>query len=250
MEEVVKEPQEPEIKDSTPPEEQQAPVETPEEINWRKVREAQKEKDRALEEERAKAKAQEEQMASMRQALEAALAAKGAPALTQSQQDQMIADLMEEDIPTGGEIKKYLKQSVPNLIKSAIKEYEAEQAKARQEQEIREIPVKLVQRHTDYGEVVNNDTVAYLEYHYPHVAKALSVLPESLEKWEGVYETIKKLVPTIAKADQGRIDNNLAKPQRGSVPSANTNETGSPRRLSQEEKDANWKRLQQLAGYL
>jgi len=205
--------------------------ETQEQINWRKVREKREQDKIAQEEERKKSQAKDEQIAALTQLVNSISPEQlqqqmqqqmqGQQSnLTQEQQQQAIIDLLDEDIPTGGEVKNFLKQYIPNAVNEILKQQAAEQEKRRQQEERQNLGSDLQKKHTDFYNVVNEDNIAYLDYHYPEVSEALTSLPEGVNKWSKIYSTVKKLVPSNSDNSAARIERNMSKPQPGAISSS------------------------------
>lgn len=139
-------------------------------------------------------------------------------------------------------------QIIERKVEAAIKQREAQYERQRQEQEAKTFPQKLQDRYTDFNKVCSSENLDYLEYHHPHLAKALGKQPDSFDKWADIYEAIKKYVPnTDATHDMKKIEKNLTKP--GSISTSGTAQgTGampSPR-LTEERMRANYERMQRV----
>jgi len=242
--------------DAPPKNEEQSQEElTPEEINWRKFRQKRNEDRKNAEEAHKTAevaqnqsKQKDEQIAALTTAIDNMLESKGKQSMTQSEQDKMISDLVDEDIPTGGEVKGFLKKFVPELIKDVLNKNKEEERQRQSDRERKEMPNNLQKRHTDFKEIVHQENLDYLDYHYPDIAGALAHLPEGVEKWSSIYNTVKKLVPNVGKGDARRLDQNSQKPQAMTSTSASpSEEKGHGKYLSPAEKSANYKRLIELS---
>lgn len=218
-----------------------------EQINWRKFRE-QREKER-VEREKAeqRARQKEEETEALRQVLETMMTSKES-SLTQKEQQDIISDLIDDDIPTGKDIKGFITKQVPDLINSIIEQREAKREEERRKKEVDEMPVKLRTAHRDFDNIVSQENLDYLDYHHPEIAKALSYMPNSFEKWSSVYSAVRKLVPNTGERDLKRMEQNAIKPQHAAaVASPPPNERGYGRSLTEQEKKENYERLRKLA---
>jgi hypothetical protein len=221
--------------------------ETQEQINWRKVREK-REQDRIAQEEALKKSQQKDQKIAELTELIQSIQPNQNTNLTKEQEQKVIADLLDEDIPTGGEVKNFLKQYIPNAVNEILKQQSAEQEKRRQEEERQNLGSNLQKKHTDFYNVVNEDNIAYLDYHYPEVSEALTALPEGVNKWSKIYSTVKKLVPSNSDNSTARIERNMNKPQPGAISSSSPSaEMSIGKSLTEAQKAENYKRLLDLA---
>jgi hypothetical protein len=229
--------------------------ETPEEINWRAVRQQIKESKQREEEER-KRKSEERkldnekdsQIEQLTKAMSKMMESKGQAPMTNQQQQQLIDELADEDIPTGGEVKSFLSKFVPKLIRETLEKSESERRQQELENEQKNLPNAIKKRHADFLDVVQEENLAYLNYHYPDVANALDSLPDNINKWTSVYNTVKKLVPISNRRDADTVERNMQKPQAVSMSSApQATEKGYGKTLTQAEKKVNYERLQELA---
>ena len=221
---------------------------TPEEINWKVVREKTKEDRIARDKEKEQSLQKDDQIEALTLAIQNMFEAKDAPDLTKKQQDQIIADLVDEDIPTGGEVKNFLKKYVPDLIKEALTQNAEKNRIEQVARDKEEMPEKLKEMHKDFDDVVQKDNLQYLDYHFPEVSGVLNILPEGLDKWSRVYKMIKKLVPNTGRGDLRRLEKNANKPQNVAAATAPpSNEQGYGRTLSEGEKKENYKRLIELS---
>lgn len=219
-----------------------------EEINWRKFREA-RERDRQQKEaaERA-AKEKEDQVAALTAAVDRMMSQKGGDRLTATEQQKILDDLSEDTFATGGEIKGYMEKNLPKVVEQILRKQEEQRQEEQRKREVQEMPRMLRQEHPDFDNVVNQENLDYLDYHYPEIAGALSALPESKDKWSSVYKAVSKLVPSNGNNAAKRIDQNTQKPQAmaGSGSQVSTG-AGPVGRMSEEQKRANYQRLLDLA---
>jgi hypothetical protein len=152
--------------------------------------------------------------------------------------------LIDDDIPYGRDVKGYVQQAVDKALAQ-----EREQRRREQEQEEKSrVFQRVVSQMPDYQSVVSNENIAYLELHYPEVARGLAALPADYQKLADVYSAIKRFVPATQSSDAKRAERNLAKPQYVANTTANPgSEAGSPRIISEEQRRANYQRMLELA---
>jgi hypothetical protein len=217
---------------------QKAPEETPEQINWKRFREERakerkqkEESDRIAAEERSKA-------AAFKAALEAIT---NKPERSQKKEFQQSID--NEYIDEESEDEK-IEKKIAKILQDREAKAEAERKKKEQE----ELPQMLVSAHKDFNSICTQENVDYLEYHYPEVAAAYRYMPDGFEKWSNLYQAVKRFVPnTDGRKEAKKAEQNLNKPQsasraglflgQGTVPASSV-------RLSEEQKAANWERMQ------
>lgn len=223
--------------------------ETQEDINWKKFRE-----ERAREREEAKRREElllkkEEEARALQEALKAAMENKGS-SLTQAEQEQIIADLEDNDIPMGKDIKQFLARYVPDTVEDILAKREQKRREQEQEKAQSEMPKRLRENIPDFDSVMTQENVDYLEYHHPEVADLITKMPSGYDKWSNAYKLVKKLVPNADRPinDHKRANENLAKPQVAAAGNSGHSAEPSPgRRLTQAEKDANYRRMMELA---
>jgi hypothetical protein len=207
-----------------------AEPETEKEINWKKFKEArQKERDEALKmAERAREKEAETE------ALKAALAAVVNKPYNYQNNNQNDDQEESED------------QRIDRIVADRMAKRETEALKQRQEQELASYPQRLKQTHSDFDQVCSAGNLDYLEYHHPELAKSLGSQQQSFEKWNDIYNAIKRYVPNMdTRKDQAKAQNNLAKPQSLSTPGVTSGGNAMPAaRLDEQRKADNWARMQ------
>lgn len=221
--------------------------EDPEQINWRKFREERERERRERAEEQQALERKRQEAAALKEVVDTLMSKQDHP-MTQQQQEQMIADLIDEDIPTGRDIKQFVDSKLPDIINRILDSREKSAAEERQKKELESMPTKLRQAHTDFDKVVTQENLDYLDYHHPEIAKALSYMPNGFEKWSSVYSTVRKLVPSSGASDLRRMESNAMKPQAASaVASPPSAEMGYGRSLTEAERMENYKKLKALA---
>ena len=197
-------------------------AETPEQINWKKFREA-REKDRREKEAALKdaAKKAEENIA-----LKAAI-----ESLVNKQPAAIVSDEPEED-----EIQK--------RVDFAIAKRDRENEQKRIQDEASKLPVTLNRTFTDFDRVCSSENLDYFEYHYPEIAGAFQHMPDSFEKWSSIYKAVKRFIPNGVNNDQNKLAKNNAKPQAISSHGATSVGDTAPRVLDDAKRAANWERMQ------
>ncbi len=207
-------------------------IETENEINWKKFRES-READRKRSEELVKrAQEKEAEANALKQALESVL--------NQNQRQQQYSN---EEYEEESEDQKIEKKVIALLAKR-----EAEAHKKREEEEQASYPQKLKSIHNDFDQVCNAENLDYLEYHHPELARSLGRMPQSFEKWNDIYNAVKRYIPNInSKKDATRADVNLSKPQSLSSPGMTQSGNAMPAsRLDEKRKAENYERMQRI----
>lgn len=216
--------------------------ESQEDPNWRAFREARK-KDRA-EKEAAERKAAEKEaeVAALKAAMEAAFS-KSAPTPQAYQQYYGIQPTYEQ--PEETEDEKIEKKV--NALLAAREEKVRQEAMKR---EMQEYPNRLMKDFPDFNQIVSQENLDYIDYHYPEVSRPLQRLNDGYEKWSDIYHAIRKFVPNhaSAKKDAIRADINQQKPK--SISSTGITQSGENARQSWQEieqrRAANWERMQRI----
>lgn len=195
------------------------------EANWKKFRE-EREKDRqAMKEAQERARRKEEEAEALQKAMDALLN-KNQPQTNYGYQE-----------PVEDEVEK--------KIAEALEKERKRQEDQRRQEEIKRVPQMLQSNHPDFYEVCSQENMDRFEYENPKLAKALAAAPDTYDKWEAVYDAIKKNINyKDIKSDQARMDRNALKPQ-ASPNIADNKPTGNPHRLTEEQRMANWRRMQQ-----
>lgn len=209
-------------------------TDTQEDPNWKAFREARK-RDR-LEREAAerKAKEKEAEALALKAALEAALDKRPAPQQQQYYQDSFQPEESEDE-------------RIEKKVLAAIAAKEAEFNRQREQREQQEYPQRLNQQYPDFNEVVTQENLDYLEYHYPEIARAFQRVQNDYTKWEDIYRATKRLVPNsaTAKKDAVRAEQNIMRPKSmSSIGASQTTDATPQHRLSDDRKAANWERMQ------
>lgn len=208
------------------------PEESPQDRDWRKWREnRQKEREEAAKIDAARRKAEEEAEV-LRKALEAVV---NKPTKSHSH------EALDDDISESEEAR------IDRRIAEALQKQQENYRRQEEERESREYPAKLRSTFKDFEQVCTAENLDYLEFHHPELAKSLSRVPQSFDKWADVYSAIKRYVPNPnSSSDVKRADRNLQKPQslsHTSLSDPGTSPMGA-RRLDEKTKAANWERMQ------
>jgi hypothetical protein len=206
--------------------------ETHEDPDWRAFREARKKDIAEREAAIHKAQEKEAEVAALKAAMEAAFS-KSQP---QQQQYAEQGDETEDE-------------RIEKKVTAAIAKRDAEYRKTQAERERTELPDRLAKAFPDYGQVVNEENGAYLEYHHPELYRTLMRQPENFDTCSDIYKLVKKYVPnaTTAKREMAKADANVAKPK--SISSIGMTQPGEAKTsviLSEERKAANYARMQKV----
>ena len=211
------------------------PQETPEQINWKKFREAREAERKQKEAAEKRALEKEQEAAALKAAMEAILNKPQIP-----QRGQAPSNYYEEDLTEEQRIENKIAEMM------AIKERQAEQERLQREQ--REYPQRLAATYSDFNSICSAENLDYLEYHYPEIAESFSHRPEGFDKWSAVYKAVKKLVPnaTNSRKDQMRAEQNFNKPQSMAVPGVTQVGDTAPVKLDDKRRADNWARMQKI----
>jgi hypothetical protein len=217
---------------------------TSEDPNWRAFREARK-KDRAEKEAAERRAAEKEaEVAALKAAMEAAFS-KSAPTPQAYQQyyGQQSYDEPEETED----------QRIEKKVNALLAAREEQARREQQQREQQEYPNRIMRDFPDFNNVVSQENLDYIDYHYPEVSRPLQRLGDGYDKWHDIYKAIKKFVPNNqgAKKDAARAEANSMKPKSMSI--SQQTPSGEVVRSSLQELEAkraaNWARMQnQLKG--
>ncbi len=201
-----------------------------EEINWRKFRQ-QREEDRKQKEAAIQAARQKEiEAEALKKAMEALV---NKPTATYQQQEEETEE-----------------QRIERKVQQLLEKKEIENERKRMETERMELPQRLQSNFRDFNEICTSENLDYLEYHYPEIAKPYKTMPEGYDKWEGIYQALKKFVPNKnGIKEMKKVEANLAKPQAISKPGLTQTGDHAPNlSLTEDRKRANWERMQKTMG--
>lgn len=206
-----------------------APVETQEQINWKKYREQReierKEKDAA----QKRANEKEAEAAALKAAMDA---------LLNKPSPQQGGYQNEEDLSEDEKIQR----KVDAALAARDRSYEEQ----RRQKEMAEFPQRLNSTYSDFNQVCTTENLDYLEYHYPEIASAFKHMPDGYEKWSSVYKAVKRFVNPDSKKDQSRAEKNMSKPQSMASPGVTQTSDSAPKMLDDKKRSDNWQRMQRV----
>jgi hypothetical protein len=239
QEKVVAQPPEQQNPKKEEPTQQTKQEDGSEDPNWRAFREARK-KDRADREAAERRAAEKEaEVAALKAAMEAAFS-KAPPAPVQQPYYAEQGNFAHEETED---------ERIEKKVQAAIAAREAAAERARIEREHQEYPNKLTRAFPDFQNVIAQENLDYLDYHYPEVSRPLQRLPDGYDKWSDIYAAIKKFVPnnTNAKKEAAKAEANFNKPKSISSPTImQPGEAQTSARLTEEKRAANWERMQKI----
>ena len=200
--------------------------ETQEQINWKKFRADNLKNKKAKEEAELRAKEKAEETETLKNAL----------AEVVNKKSNVQDDGVEEDDNVR------IQKEVERIL--AIKE--AERENARKAQELSSLPQKLASAHSDFTAVCSEDNLLYFEYHFADQATAFKYMPDSFEKWDNLYKSIKRVMPDAAKKThyEAVAEKNLNAPKSHATAAGIPKTGGTSLGLSDDAKKANWKNMQ------
>lgn len=204
-------------------------TESVEDVNWRKFREQREKERREKEEAEARARKSQEEAAALKAAMDSLL---NKPSRSHIEDDP---DFEDEEVK--------LQKKIDAALAARDKIYQEQ--RRREEQEM--FPTRLKQSLPDFDTVCTEENLDYLEYHHPNIAKSFSQMPDGYEKWAGVYDLVKKLVPnTSSQKDQKKAEKNLTKPQSMARAGMGGTNDQAPHMIDEAKKRANWERMQRV----
>lgn len=212
--------------------------ETPQEINWKKFKEARELDRKRAEEQQKRADEKTAEAEALKAAMEAILN-KQSNGSRQSSDSQYSNNGFDEESEEARIDKK-----VEAALKARESQYEAQRAQKERE----EYPTKLNQTFSDFNQVCSASNLDYLDYHYPEISTAFKHMPEGFDKWAAVYKAVKRFIPNSdSQKDQKKAEANFNKPQsmssnglaegRGAMPSV---------KLDDQRRADNWARMQKI----
>lgn len=205
--------------------------------NWRAFRESRKKERADREAAEARAADKEREVNALKAAMEAAF--NGRENMQSSQVSHQGYGHEAEQESEDARIEK--------KVQAALAQREASAERARLERAQQEYPIRLRKEHPDFDQVVSQENLDYLDYHYPEVSRPIQRLGDGYEKWEDVYKAVIKFVPNnkTAKQDAQKADSNFSKPRSMSSSGLSQN-TQAPMAtsLSEDRKAENWARMQ------
>lgn len=223
------------IEEVAVPAQSQSPIEakeeeTPQQIDWRKFKEARK-VERQQKEEAEKRAAQKTQEAEALKAAMEALLNKNAHVSSHGYEQN---DESEDDL-----IQKKIDLALANERKRVENE--------RIQREHAEFPQRLAQTYPDFDQICSSENLDYLEYHYPEIAGAFKNAPDNFDKWSNVYKAVKRFLPNAANIkDQKKAERNFNKPQSMAVGGVTQTGDTAPMMLDDKRRADNWSRMQKV----
>lgn len=196
--------------------------ETPQQIDWRKFKEARKREREAKEAAERDLIAERQRAEAFKNALDALVNKPGSIETEQSEDER-----------------------IQKRIDEALAKQRAKEDAERAAKEKAETPYKLAQVYPDFDQVCSAENLDYLEYHYPEVARSLNYAPDGFQKWSDVYKAVKRFIPnsTTSNKEQKKAEKNLTKPQAMSMQGMTASGDQAPKYLGEKQKEANWKRM-------
>lgn len=208
--------------------------ETGKDINWKKFKEA-----RQLEREQAaiiakKAQEKEAEAIALKAALESVLN-KNQPQDNSSFSNNGFDEETED-------------QRIEKKLNALLAQREAQSERLRKEQEQRSYPERLRQVHSDIDQICSSANLDYLEYHHPELARSLGSREDGFDKWNDIYNAVKRYIPNLdSRKDQMKAENNFKKPQSLSSPGVTQGGNAMPAaKLDEKRKSENWARMQRV----
>lgn len=203
--------------------------ENPNQINWKKFREAREIDRRQKEDAERISKQKAEEIEALKAALESVVDKRVAPQRNEYEEEET------ED------------QRIQKKVEVVLLERERKLEDDRRKQEQSELPKKLTHTYKDFNQVCSADNLDYLEFHYPEIAAPFKYMPDGFEKWSSVYQTVKRLVPnTDGKKDQRKAEQNFNKPQSMSIAGVTQTGDSAPAVLDEKRRSDNWARMQKV----
>lgn len=203
--------------------------ENPQQIDWRKFKEARRVERQQKEEAERRAAQKTAEAEALKAAMEALLNKPVNNSVNNYDQDESEEDRIQKKIDAA-------------LAKERQK---AEEERIRREHA--EFPQRLAQTYNDFDQVCSEENLDYLEYHYPEVAAAFKNAPDSFDKWSNVYKAVKRFLPNATNnKDQKKAEKNFSKPQAMSVPGVTTTSDHAPVMLDDQRRKDNWNRMQRV----
>lgn len=205
-------------------------------VNWRAFREKRKEERKLLAERERELQKKKEEAEALKKALEAMATPSYTPQTVQLDPYQYNNEKSEED-------------RILEKVNVLLEKREREREEQRRQQEHAQYPERLKSNYVDFNHVCNTENLDYLEYHYPEVARPLAMLPDSYEKWEGIYKAVKRFIPNLDKEkDMKKIEKNLNKPVAMSRPGMTSTADQAPHiALTDDQRAKNWERMRKLS---
>ncbi len=204
-------------------------AETPEQINWKKFREAREQERKAKEQSDRDLAKKTEEATALKAAMDALLNRQQSQPSQSSNEDESDEDRLQK------------------RIDEALAKRDRQYAEEKKQVEQREFPQRLASTFSDFDQVCSAENLDYLEYHYPEVAAPYKHLPDGFDKWASVYKAVKRFVPNpSSKKDQNSAEKNFNKPQSMAVSGTTQTTDSAPMNLDDKRRQDNWSRMQRV----
>lgn len=203
--------------------------ETPQQIDWKRFKEARKLERQQKEEAEKRASTKTAEAEALKAAMEALL----------NKPNMSSSSVSNTEETEDERIQKKIDQALANERKRV--------EQLHREREEKEIPSRLQQMFPDFEQVCSDENKDYLKFHHPEVYEAFDKMPHSLDTYATIYKGMKKLIPnTHDQKDQKKAEKNMMKPKSMSVAgAAQTGDSAPTKMLDEQRKKSNWQRMQQ-----
>lgn len=221
-----------ETKIDNPPVTAAQPDEEGGDVNWKRFRE-QRKKERAEKEAAERRAAEKEQeVIALKAAMEAAFS-RQQPSAAPVDQYGYAQEETEE-------------QRIDKKISAALAARDEQYRREAAQREAQEYPQRLKHVYPDFDQVVSQENLDYLDYHFKEVSNPLQRLENGYDKWADIYRAVKKFVPNHANAkkDAARAEANFNKPKSMSSMGAEAPMAQGAPMLSKDRRAENWERMQ------
>jgi len=197
-------------------------AESEEEKNWRAFRDGRKRDRELAKEKEQEARRANEQKAQLQDFIAQHLESNGQRGnMSPAQQEQAAIDLLDNEIHTGGEIKQWLEQKFSKDMETRLEQRFANWQKEREREEL---PKRISETMPDYDDVMSRESIDYLEYRAPALARMISGHlsdPEkmSLNEVKAAYEAVKCIVPNRSSRhrEDKKTDEIHSRPRSGAA---------------------------------
>jgi hypothetical protein len=201
------------------------------EINWKKFREERAADRKSTQEAQALAKRKEEEANALKAAMDA-LVNRKAP----------VSDYYYEDRQEETDDERIQKK-----IDAALAQERKKNEDLQRDRDHKELPNRIRQMYGDWDQIVSQDNEDRLQFDNPELYKAFQHMPDSVDKYAGIYKAIKKLIPNPnSRADEKKVESNFNKPQSMSVGGVTQTGDSAPQILDSKKRTDNWSRMQKV----
>jgi hypothetical protein len=155
------------------------------------------------------------------------------------------------DKPRNSPIDQETNETEEQRISRMVKENLEKERKVIEEQQRKkehaEFPQRLTRNYNDFDKICTSENLDYLEFHYPEVAAPFKHLPDSYEKWEGIYKAVKRFVSNPdSRKDAAKAEANFNKPKAMAAPGVTSTGDTAPYKLDDQRRKDNWTRMQRV----